>query len=66
MSYKNPSELQNFSHHNTRPEPHDRLFRNETIENVIDNISEIIADDDIRRMFAQCGLETLPIKCGLT
>jgi meiotically up-regulated gene 157 (Mug157) protein len=59
MPYKNPSELQNFSHFSTRPEPHDRLFRSEVIEKEIDNISEIIADEDIRRMFSQCFPNTL-------
>jgi len=59
VPYKNPSELQNFSHFNTRPEPHDRLFRSDLIENVIDTISENIVDDDIRRMFVQCFPNTL-------
>src|SRR5437588_10628515 len=59
MPYKNPSELQNFSHLHSRPEPHDRLFRSDVIEKVIDEISEIIADEDIRRMFIQCFPNTL-------
>lgn len=59
MPYKNPSELQNFSHLKTRPEPHDRLFRSEIIENTIHDIAKIIADDDIRRMFIQCFPNTL-------
>ena len=59
MSYKNPDELQNFSHFNTRPEPHDRLFRNETIENEIEKVSTEIADEAIRRMFSQCLPNTL-------
>lgn len=59
MPYQHPDELVNFSHLNTRPEPHDRLFRSEIIEKVIDNISEIIADEDIRRMFSQCFPNTL-------
>ena len=59
MPYKNPSELQNFSHFSTRPEPHDRLFRSEAIERTIENISENIVDEDIRRMFTQCFPNTL-------
>jgi uncharacterized protein len=59
MPYKNPSDLQNFSHLTTRPEPHDRLFRSDVIEAVIDDVSQIIADDDIRRMFIQCFPNTL-------
>lgn len=59
MPYKNPAELQNFSHLNSRPEPHDRLFRSDIIEREINKISQIIADEDIRRMFAQCFPNTL-------
>src|SRR6266568_2891146 len=59
MPYKNPDELQNFSHFNSRPEPHERLFRNETIEKVIEEVSAKIADEDIRRMFTQCLPNTL-------
>src|SRR5581483_3600681 len=59
MPYKNPDELQNFSHLNTRPEPHDRLFRSELIEQTIAKISVEIADEDIRRMFTQCFPNTL-------
>lgn len=59
MPYKNPDELQNFSHFNSRPEPHDRLFRSDEIEKVIDKVSKGIADDDIRRMFMQCFPNTL-------
>lgn len=59
MPYKNPDELQNFSHLNERPEPHDRLFRNELIEKTIKQVSAEIADEAIRRMFAQCFPNTL-------
>src|SRR5579872_4743495 len=59
MPYKNPPDLQNFSHMTTRPEIHDRLFRSEVIEHAIDEISEAIADEDIRRMFVQCFPNTL-------
>lgn len=59
MPYKNPDELQNFSHFSSRPEPHDRLFRSETIEKVIEDVSKTIADEDIRRMFSQCFPNTL-------
>lgn len=59
MPYKNPDELQNFSHLHHRPEPHDRLFRSEIVENVIEKVSEKIADEDIRRMFSQCFPNTL-------
>ena len=59
MPYKNPDELQNFSHITERPEPHDRLFRSEVIEKKIETISKEIADEDIRRMFIQCFPNTL-------
>ena len=59
MPYKNPSDLQNFSHENARPELHDRLFRSDTIEEVIKDVSAKIADEDIRRMFMQCFPNTL-------
>lgn len=59
MPYKNPSDLQNFSHFNSRPEPQDRLFRSDAIEDVIKQVSAKIIDDDIRRMFMQCFPNTL-------
>ncbi|MEO6508776.1 MAG: glycoside hydrolase family 125 protein, partial [Patescibacteria group bacterium] len=59
MPYKHPDEIQNFSHINSRPEPHERLFRSEVIEKVIDDISTKIIDDDIRKMFMQCFPNTL-------
>src|SRR4051812_45323820 len=59
MPYKNPSDLQSFSHLNSRPEPHDRLFRSVLIERVIDTIAAKIKDEDIRRMFMQCLPNTL-------
>ncbi len=59
MPYKNPDELQNFSHLNSRPEPHDRLFRSDVIEETIVEISDEIHDEDIRRMFMQCFPNTL-------
>lgn len=59
MPYKNPDDLQNFSHFNSRPEPQDRLFRSDAIEDVIKKVSTKIADDDIRRMFMQCFPNTL-------
>lgn len=59
MPYKNPGDLQNFSHLNSRPEPHDRLFRSDAIEEIIATIAEGIADEDIRRMFSQCLPNTL-------
>ena len=59
MPYKNPSELQNFFHLNSRPEPHDRLFRSDVIENEIEKVTTKISDDAIRRMFMQCSPNTL-------
>jgi uncharacterized protein len=59
MPYQHPDDLQNFSQFTTRPEPHERLFRSEVIEQVIDTISEDIADEAIRRMFIQCFPNTL-------
>ncbi len=59
MPYKNPGDLQNFSHLNSRPEPHDRLFRSDVIEKTIEIVSAGINDEDIRRMFAQCFPNTL-------
>lgn len=59
MPYKNPQDLQNFSHLTSRPEPHDRLFRNDLIEDTLTQIADKIADEDIRRMFEQCFPNTL-------
>lgn len=59
MPYKNPDELQNFSHFSARPEPHERLFRSDVIEKTIDKVSDIIVDEDIKRMFMQCFPNTL-------
>lgn len=59
MPYKNPDEIQDFSHITKRPEPHERLFRSELVEKLIDTISPNIADIDIRRMFEQCLPNTL-------
>ncbi len=59
MPYKNPDDLQNFPHFSSRPESHDRLFRSEIIEKTIEEISEVIADEDIKRMFMQCFPNTL-------
>lgn len=59
MPYKNPASIQNFSNLHHRPEPHDRLFRSELIEKVIEKIAGKIKDDDIRRMFTQCLPNTL-------
>ncbi|MGE5041702.1 MAG: glycoside hydrolase family 125 protein [Candidatus Levyibacteriota bacterium] len=59
MPYKNPPDLQNFSHLNSRPEPHERLFRSDVIEKTITAVSEKITDEDIRRMFSQCLPNTL-------
>ena len=59
MAYKNPDEIQNFSHLRERPEPHDRLFRSKLIEQTIEEVSAKIVDEDIRRMFIQCFPNTL-------
>ncbi len=59
MPYKNPDELQNFSHLTQRPEPHDRLFRSDVIEETIAAISDGIVDEDVKRMFIQCFPNTL-------
>jgi meiotically up-regulated gene 157 (Mug157) protein len=59
MPYKNPPELQNFSHLHSRPEPQDRLFRNDKVEETITKVSEAIVDEDIRKMFTQCFPNTL-------
>ena len=59
MPYKNPDELQNFSHFNSRPQPHDRLFRSELIEKEIEAVGAKIADEAISRMFTQCLPNTL-------
>lgn len=59
MPYKNPDDLQNFSHFSTRPQPHDRLFRSDVIEEAIAAISDEIKDEDIKRMFMQCFPNTL-------
>lgn len=54
MGYRKTDTIHQFSHLTSRPEPHDRLFRNDTVERVLSDISERIADPDIRRMFTQC------------
>jgi meiotically up-regulated gene 157 (Mug157) protein len=59
VPYKNPDEIQNFSHLTSRPEPHERLFRSDLIEQTIDSIATEIKDEDIRRMFTQCFPNTL-------
>lgn len=59
MAYKNPDDIQNFSYLNSRPEPHERLFRSDAIEEAIDTIAGEIADEDIRKMFVQCFPNTL-------
>lgn len=59
VPYKNPDEIQNFSHLSERPEPHDRLFRSELIEQTIEKVSAEIVDENIRRMFVQCFPNTL-------
>lgn len=59
MPYQSPEEIQNFSHLTSRPETHDRLFRNEYIEDIIKTISQDIADEDLQRMFCQCFPNTL-------
>lgn len=59
MPYQHPSDIVNFSHLTSRPEPHDRLFRNEIIEKTIETVAEKIADEDLRRMFSQCLPNTL-------
>lgn len=59
MPYQNPDEIRNFSHLTSRPEPHERLFRSELIEQIVKDVSAKIADEDIRRMFEQCFPNTL-------
>ncbi|MBI4136516.1 glycoside hydrolase family 125 protein [Candidatus Roizmanbacteria bacterium] len=59
MPYQHPDDIQNFSHLSSRPEPHDRLFRSDVIEETIDKISSQIEDEDIRKMFVQCFPNTL-------
>lgn len=43
----------------TRPDEKDRLYKNSTIENIIQEVSSKIKDPVIRRMFAQCLPNTL-------
>jgi len=59
MPFKAPDDIQNFSHLTSRPEPEDRLFRNDFIENLIKEKSAKIKDTDLRRMFEQCLPNTL-------
>lgn len=59
MPYRNLDSIHNFSNLHSRPEPHNRLFRSELIEQNIVKIAEKIKDDDIRRMFTQCLPNTL-------
>ncbi|MFB6088671.1 MAG: glycoside hydrolase family 125 protein, partial [Candidatus Aenigmatarchaeota archaeon] len=52
-------EYINFNNLKSRPPHEKRLFQSETIEDVIDNTSEKIEDDDICKMFKQCLPNTL-------
>jgi meiotically up-regulated gene 157 (Mug157) protein len=59
MPHRDTEDIHNFSHLQHRPHPDDRLFRSDTIEQVIEHVAEKIADEDIRRMFSQCFPSTL-------
>lgn len=55
MQKKNP-----FSHlSHLRPQPEERLFKSETIEQVIDHVGSRIEDPDILQMFYHCFPNTL-------
>lgn len=48
-----------FPHLYERPEEHERLYKNEFIEHVIQDVSSLIKDPEIERMFYQCFPNTL-------
>lgn len=54
MSYKKSDSILNFSHLHTRPSCEDRLFQNDTIEKVTQQIADNIYDIDIKKIFLQC------------
>lgn len=59
MPHRITDSIHNFSHLSSRPEPAERLFSSEYVEDVIKQISPEIKDDDIRKMFSQCLPNTL-------
>jgi meiotically up-regulated gene 157 (Mug157) protein len=44
---------------NSRPDPSDRLFRSQAVEDAITTVGDRIADDNLRRLFSQCLPNTL-------
>jgi hypothetical protein len=48
-----------FPHLYERPEKHERLYNNDYIEHVIEDVSSLIKDQNIERMFRQCFPNTL-------
>lgn len=52
-------ELRDFTHLSSRPPAKERLFNSPTIEDVIEQTAQQIADPDLRQMFIQCYPNTL-------
>jgi uncharacterized protein len=59
MPYKKLDGIVNFPHAHDRPDVGDRLFISHRVEEAITNVSQIIADEDIKRMFIQCLPDSL-------
>lgn len=54
MPHRKTDIIHDFSHLHERPEPHERLFQSEIIEQTIVDIASTIQDPDIKTMFSQC------------
>lgn len=54
MPHKQTDTIHDFSHLHERPEPHERLFQSEVLEQTIATVAQTIRDPDIRKMFSQC------------
>lgn len=54
MPYRVVDSLLNFHHLHERPAPQERLFESPVIEDVIQTVTQKIADRDLALMFSQC------------
>lgn len=66
MSYKQTDTIIHFSNIHHRPEIEQRLFTSEAIEQIISDISHVISDPDIKRLFQQCFPNSLDTTVYLT
>jgi meiotically up-regulated gene 157 (Mug157) protein len=54
MAHRKSDAIHDFSHLHERPAPEDRLFQSDAVEKATQEISALIADPDIQKMFGQC------------